>query len=435
MPKRRVFFLVLMALPYLSFSQENSPYSRYGIGNLVPTGNLLNRSMGGISAGFTDPVSINFLNPATYSNLAYTTFDIGAQVDSRKLKSTSPAATFTSNNATISYLQVGFPLLNGNKKALNNKTSWGLNFGLRPVSKITYKIQKNSRLTNIDSLESIFEGSGGVNEAFIGTGVRIKDLSFGVNVGYTFGNKNNSTRLTFINDSVNYLKSNSATNTSFGGAFLQAGVQYVKALAKEETLRIGAYGRLQQTTNGKQNIVRETFVYNAATGNPDRLDSVYNQTDVKGKIILPANFGIGFTIEKTHLTYGADLEITNWNTYSFYGQKDAVKNTWLAKAGLQYSPLTNSRKYWNYVKYRAGVYFGPDYITAGNNLPQYGITLGGGFPLKLKRTFYETQYSVMNIMLDYGSRGNKSNLIRENILRIGVGFALSDVWFIRQKYQ
>lgn len=435
MPKCRVFFLVLIALPLFSIAQENSPYSRYGIGNLVPTGNLLNRSMGGISAGFADPVSINFLNPATYSNLAYTTFDVGAQVDSRKIKSNNPPAAFTSNNAIISYLQIGFPLLNGNKKALKNQTSWGLNFGLRPVSKVNYRIQKNSRITNIDSLQSIYEGSGGVNEAFVGTGVKVKNFSFGFNLGYTFGIKNYSTRLTFINDSVDYLKSNSATNTSFGGAFIQAGVQYVKALTKDETIRIGAYGRLKQTTNGKQDILRETFIYNAATGNPDRLDSVYNQTASPGKVILPANFGIGFTIENPHLTYGADLEINNWSNYSFYGQKDAVKNTWMAKAGLQYLPLTTSRKYWNYVKYRAGVYFGPDYITAGNNLPQYGITLGGGFPLKLKRSFYETQYSVMNIMLDYGSRGNKNNQIRESIFRIGVGFALSDIWFIRQKYQ
>jgi hypothetical protein len=127
--------------------------------------------------------------------------------------------------------------------------------------------------------------------------------------------------------------------------------------------------------------------------------------------------------------------MTNWNTYRFYGQKDLVKNNWVFKAGFQYLPATfESKKYWDFVKYRAGIYFGPDYITAGNNLPQYGVSVGAAFPLKLKRSFYETQYSVMNLGLEYGNRGNNNNNIRENILRVSVGFSLSDIWFRRYKY-
>ncbi len=64
MPKHKLFTLVLFALPYFSLSQENSPYSRYGIGNLAPTSNILTRGMGGISAGYADAASLNFLNPA-----------------------------------------------------------------------------------------------------------------------------------------------------------------------------------------------------------------------------------------------------------------------------------------------------------------------------------------------------------------------------------
>src|SRR5438045_8880184 len=101
MPKRKLFFLVLFALPLITFSQENSPYSRYGVGNLVPSGNIVNRGMGGVSAGFADYATINFLNPASYSNLIYTTLDIGAQVDSRTLKSSNSANKFTANNAII----------------------------------------------------------------------------------------------------------------------------------------------------------------------------------------------------------------------------------------------------------------------------------------------------------------------------------------------
>ncbi len=432
-PKHKLFALLLLAFPLITFSQENSPYSRYGIGNLVPNGNILNRGMGGISAGIADPAAINFVNPASYSNLIYTTLDIAAEVDSRTLKSLEPQGKFTANNAIISYLQLGIPLLNGNKKALRKNISWGLNFGLRPVSKINYKINSSSR-NSIDSVLSLYEGSGGANEAFIGTGLRIKNVSFGVNAGYLFGNKDYSTRVIFVNDSVQYNSSNSETKTSFGGLFFNGGIQYAGKI-KEGIIRAGVYGNLQQKYNAKQDLLRQTFVYNSTTGNPDQLDSVYEKNEQKGIIQMPATAGIGFTVEKTHLLFGADFEMSNWDNYNFYGQKDLVQNNWIAKAGVQYFPATTqSKKYWNFVKYRAGVSFGPDYIIADKKLPQYSISIGAGFPLKLKRSFYETQYSVMNMSLEYGSRGNNKNNISENILRISVGFSLSDIWFRRYKY-
>jgi hypothetical protein len=145
---------------------------------------------------------------------------------------------------------------------------------------------------------------------------------------------------------------------------------------------------------------------------------------------------VGFTVERQHWLYGADFEMTNWDNYRFYGQKDLVQNSWLVKAGFQYYPAKlNSRKYGQFIKYRAGFSFGPDYIIADKKLPQFTVSMGAGLPLKLKRAFYETQYSVMNVLVEYGNRGNNSNNIRENILRIGLGFSLSDIWFRRYKYQ
>jgi len=50
------------------FSQDNSPYSRYGLGDIVPNTNIVNRAMGGISAAYSDPLTVNFNNPASYSS-------------------------------------------------------------------------------------------------------------------------------------------------------------------------------------------------------------------------------------------------------------------------------------------------------------------------------------------------------------------------------
>ncbi|MBK9532237.1 MAG: hypothetical protein IPO42_10655 [Chitinophagaceae bacterium] len=78
---------------------------------------------------------------------------------------------------------------------------WAMSFGIKPVSKMNYKIEKNERLTGIDSLNTLYEGSGGLNQAFFGTGFKYKNLSVGINAGYMFGNKDYNTMLTFISDS------------------------------------------------------------------------------------------------------------------------------------------------------------------------------------------------------------------------------------------
>lgn len=431
--KYKLTCLLLAALPLFCFAQENSPYSRYGVGNLVPTSNISNRGMGGISAGVTDATTINTVNPASYSNLVYTTLDVGLEYDGRNLKSKTPLGTYKSNNGIISYLQLGFPLLNGNKKAIKNNTQWAITFGLKPISKINYKIQSPSH-NNIDTTSILYEGSGGVNEAFVGTGIRLKNFSIGFNTGYLFGEKDYSSRIGINNDTVNYYMANYATNSRFGGLFLSGGVQYAFKI-KGGALRLGAYGNLKQQYNASKDELVETFNYNA-DGSPVTIDSIYSKNNQKGKVQMPATLGVGFSIEKEHLLLGADFETTQWDDYRFFGQKDLLKNNWTASAGVQYYPATiGSKGYFNYVRYRAGVSFGNDYINVDNSLPLYNISIGGAFPLKLKHSFYDLQYSVMNVAFEYGNRGNKNNNITENIYKVSVGFSLSDVWFRRQKYQ
>ena len=78
------------------------------------------------------------------------------------------------------------------------------------------------------------------------------------------------------------------------------------------------------------------------------------------------------------------LKHTNWNSYRYYGQKDVVQNNWTMRTGGQYYPAkenTATRKYWSFVKYRAGFYYGPDYIKLNKNLTNYAGTIGASFPL------------------------------------------------------
>ena len=431
--------IIACGLQHAVYSQENSPYSRYGLGDMVPKTNIVSRGMGGIAAGYSDYLSINFINPASYANLRTTIFDIGAEADRRTLKSISPAARFTATNAVISYLQLAFPIKM--KKANKKDIFWAMNIGLRPVSRINYKITKTERRRGIDSLGTIYEGTGGLSQAYLGTAVSIKGFSIGVNGGYMFGNKDYSTQLNFLNDTVQYSQSNTESKTSFGGLFLNAGIQYElkfnnKKKQKINALRLGAYGNLKQIMTASRDALVETVMFDAS-GNKFRVDSVF-ANNVKGEVIYPATLGAGFTYQTSNWLVGADFETTKWQDYRFYNQADQVQNSWKIRFGTEYFPLkenTPFKKYFSFIKYRFGFYYGPDFVRVTNSLPEYGFSFGAGIPLKLRKSYYETQTSMLNTAIEFGSRGDKKSNLRESTLRISVGLSLSDLWFRGQKYQ
>lgn len=437
-------------------AQENSPYSRYGLGDVVPAQNIINRGMGGISAGYSWQ-GVNFVNPASYGNLNYlppaqakfyniipsvTIFDFGFEVNTRTLKQIDPAAKYTATSPIISYMQLGLPIRL--KKANKKGIFLGMNFGLRPVSRINYKIATIERVPGIDSVGTVYEGTGGASEALVGAGIRIKDFNIGFNTGYRFGNKSYSTRLSFLNDSVYHYQSNSETSSNFGGAFLTLGSQYELRFNKGKdgaggaSLRLGAYASLRQTMTGTQEVIRQTINYDAENG-MYQVDSVFKSSQ-KGSVQYPSSWGAGFTYRDSagHWTFGADYERSNWSEYAFFGQKDNIKSTWKIRVGAEYLPAESGRtpynKFFSFIKYRAGFHYGPSYIDLGKNMPEFAVSLGAGIPLKLRRNAYETQSSYLNMALEFGNRANRNTNLRESFFRISFGLSLSDLWFNRSKY-
>lgn len=451
------FFLLFLVAFQPVFSQDNSPYSRYGIGDLIPQQHITSRSLGGISAGYTDFLSINFSNPASFSSFqairelkskklvsGRAILDVGVNIDNRSLREGNPAKKFSTSNALFSYVQVGVPL----------KSNWGLSFGLRPLSRISYNIIRNERLKNpltgasIDSATTVYKGDGGAYLAHIGTGFSLFDkssergehkLSVGLTAGYYFGGKDYSSRRFMNNDTVDYYSANYETKTSFGSLFFNAGLQYKVPVSSKTMLTVGAYGNWGQKINASQDILRETYIYSETSGNL-RLDSVADLRNVKGKIELPSSYTIGFVLQKMALAnkeggwlFGLDFTREGWEKYRFYGQRDSVRNTWMIKVGAQINPIPQ-RNYFSNVAYRFGFFTGPDYIKVGKEMKQLGATFGLGLPVAISRQA-PNQVTLINLSFEWLKRGNTDNILRENFFRIGLGLSLSDFWFIKRKYE
>lgn len=425
-------------------AQENSPYSRYGMGDIVPNQNVVNRGMGGLSTAVPNFLNINLTNPALLGNLSNTRnlsntlFDIGGEVDIRTLKSTTNPDKFKSVNTLISYLQVAFPV--SSKKMEKKRTFWGVSLGLRPVTRINYKIEKTERLSGIDSLQTVFEGSGGLNQVNLSTGLRIKNFNIGFSTGYTFGTKDYSTRLNFVNDSVIYYKSNYEAQSQFGGAFLNTGVFYTGATKKGGAINLGAFVNFRQKLSAKRDKINETFTY-SSVGSLVNIDTIDYKQQESGKIEIPMTYGVGFSYQDKNRNWlvGAEFEATSWSKYRYYGEQDAVRDNWVIRAGAEYYPAkanTANNKYWSSVKYRVGFYYGPDYVKLNNERPNYAATIGASFPLTRTQLFYNLgDYVLLNTAVEIGGRGNKqSQSFRETVMRFSFGVSMNARWFRKRSY-
>jgi hypothetical protein len=421
--------LTVLATSILHAQTENSPYSRYGLGDQLPSKNIISRGMGGVSSAYADVISVNFQNPSSYARLKRATFDFGVEVDSRTLKSINPPRKFSSTSPIISYIQLGFPL--------STKKNWGMNIGLRPVTRINYSVERQEKFSDsqYDSLNTLFEGSGGTYEVYTGTGFSIKNLSVGFNVGYLFGSKDYSTKKYVLTDSSEFLYPSMHTNnTNLGGVFVNGGLQYTIKVGKADMLRLGAFGSLKRHFKARNEETVQTFQENATTGEIDSID-VISKVSQTGKITYPGTFGVGLMYYKgDKWLLGADFTQTKWNDYRYFGAVDSVQDAWTFHVGGQILPsVTNAKSYWSRVTYRAGLWYGKDYVRVTDDLPTWGVSVGFGFPMRPPS--YSNQYSIINTAFEFGQRGNNSNVIRENFFKISVGLTLSDIWFIKRKYE
>ena len=85
-PLSRTFLLLGILFTINAQGQINSPYSRYGIGDLYVGRPVAAKAMGGVASAYSDPLNINFINPASYSRLQLSTFDVGLEIESRTIR-------------------------------------------------------------------------------------------------------------------------------------------------------------------------------------------------------------------------------------------------------------------------------------------------------------------------------------------------------------
>ncbi|WP_338646420.1 hypothetical protein V5J73_13105 [Flavobacterium sp. KS-LB2] len=413
---KKIIISACLLLSLVSFAQEgtSSPYSFYGIGDVRFKGALENRSMAGLAVE-QDSIHINLQNPASFANLKLTTFTLGGTYGTTTLKNTTESANAT--RTTLDYLAVGLPL-----------GKFGLGFGLIPYSSVGYKIESISG--NATENNKRFNGTGGLNKAFLGVGYKIApNFNIGADVNYNFG-KIETNSLEFITGvPIGTRELNSA---DLSGVNFNLGMMYQTKIYKKITLFSSLTYSLESSLTSKNTRNIATVVYNSNfdVAVVDALDDIKTEASMTMPSKISLSGGIG---EARKWLIGGAVS---------YGKTSGQANDYNNEANVGYGKygsvslggyyIPNYNSFTSYTKrmvYRAGIkYEKTGLVINSESINDMGLTFGLGLPIT-------GSFSNVNFGFELGKKGTtKANLVQENYANFSVGFSLNDKWFEKRKF-
>jgi hypothetical protein len=439
MLKNSLLLLITLSFSSYAFAQnpsENSPYSRFGMGDMSQNDPLQAASQGGTTATWSSTHSANTSNPAGLGSLDFTAYELGLYGKYGEQRTTKTSGTIA--NGGLSSLSLAFPIFNplneiGQKKKRSWK--WGMSVGLQPQSSVNYNIAVDSTQAGIGAVRYVYQGKGGTYQLSWGNGFKFNDLSVGASVNYLFG-ENSYKRAAVLSDVTAAFSDVYSDNIAFSGLTLRGGAQYDLLLEKKRTdekeedfkrrdrhrLVIGVTGApsMKISTNMNYTRVRTQTYYGSEV-----LEGAEN---IKDYATMPSDYSFGLQYRfENHWAIAAQYDAKQWSSYRNPAKPETLADTRAIRVGGEWTPDYKSfGNYWNKVAYRIGVYSATDpRVVGGTQLTSTGITFGMGMPFRMTRGLL----SHFNIGLELGQQGNAA-LLQQNYAKLNLGFTLNDnSWF------
>lgn len=418
MYKNKPLLLVFASLIFFQFANSqnntNSPYTRFGYGDISDTNNGEQRAMGGVAIGSRSNASINTINPASYSSVDSMTFmfDLGSAALLSHFKNDNGSTN--KFNANLEYITMQFPL----------SKHIGFSAGLLPYSFLGYDfyssdtlLMKSTGVPDTIPLTRSFSGSGGFSQVYMGISAKLfNHISLGVNAYYMYGTINNYRDLSF--SSTSYASTTQVNAIKANNFRYRFGAQFFNTFNKIHDVTLGVIYEPKKALNGS--FAQTTY----STG--DTISSNVNGFD------LPETYGVGFNYcYNKRLSIGVDYSMQAWKNARFFGKTDSLNNRSKLAVGLEYQPNPMGRNYSDRIRYRAGFNISDSYYKVVGITPpkNYSITCGIGLPLFNKDT---KAISMLNASIEYGKLGGVSSL-REDYFKFNLNIVFNEHWFFKRK--
>lgn len=412
-----------------------SPYSFYGIGDIMTQGTAATRSMGGTGVAFRSWTEINYLNPASYSaiNRNSALLSVGGQGQNYYLRQDSGDKTLKSSYNTFNLSDIGF--------AIPLAKNLGFGVVVAPYSSVGYRVTTNEEnpevLADVGYISYLYEGEGGVTQFKAGIGWKFLDrVSVGADLIYYHGNITRyvTQQITGVTGSGYYQSASGEKSEKVSSLFATFGLQADLISKPEAILTFGATYKMGGKLNSKVSYMIP-FVPAFYTGG-NYIDAA-RHVEETSDFSLPHIFSGGLFMHKPKWSLGADYTYAMWGDVN---QPDFVNNvsfrdTHTVSVGARFIPNPGDvRRFMNRWTYRFGARYGNYYMNMNEGktaIDEMAFTFGIGIPLNA------AGLNKVDLGLELGRRGTKKNgLIQENFFKFSVAFSLfgEDFWFVKHKY-
>ena len=409
-----VLLLTILSGAMVAQNNTNSPYTRYGYGQLADQGSGNSKAMGGIAYGLRDKYQTNFANPASYTAVDSLTFMFDGGISMQNTNFSNGAVKKNAKNSSFDYITMQFRL-----------SKWGaMSIGLLPYSNVGYSMYESGETEDGTPYVNTFSGEGGLHQLYLGAGFKIlKNLSIGANISYLWGDMSRSRYQSFSSNS-NIMPLTTIYGTEVTSYKLDFGAQYTQQFGKKHSATVGVVFSPGHDL-GNDSYVQQQLG-NSTTGYST------SQRDTTMTMGIPMTLGAGVTyVYDDRLTVGVDVMFQKWNSVTFMNEPDAFCNRAKIALGAEYIPNLMGRSYLAHIKYRLGAYYSQPYykidgVRAAN---EYGVTAGFGLPLPRSR-------SVLSISAQYvRTQGKEAQFLNENTLRLCIGVTFNERWFWKRKVE
>lgn len=386
---------------------STTPYSRLGFGILSDNATGIQRSMGGVGIAMQNGRQINVMNPASYSQVDSLTFlwDIGLDItNSWSKEGDKKGYNF---GGGLDYITSEFRLAK----------NLGAAIGVVPFSSVGYTFGGD-----IDNGSDARTGEGGFAELFAGLGYQpFKGLSIGANFSYLFGSTTNTTSVS-ATSVTQFTRSIDVKDWN-----MRVGLQYAFKPSRKSTIVIGATYSPKKTMHG--NALGTYYDVSQDT----KVDTACYMS-LKGNYELPTTIGAGISYTyDNRLNLEVDYTYQQWSKakytpINYFEDPDTKWNDrWKVAAGFSYLPNPRG-SYLKRTTYRMGAFYNNDYMNVnGNDVRDYGITLGCSFPALGSKT-------LVNVGVEWKHRYTApTNLIKEDYLNVTVSVNFNEMWFWKNK--
>ena len=438
--KKTALIFILIINGVNLWSQNNSPYTFFGLGQFNENHYAFNKMMGMSGSAYADTAIGNVMNPAALSSLKNTVLQTSVSLGFNRLNVDNENQYY--NDAWMGYFSLSFPLIS---------ERLGASFGIRPLSTVNYKIIDSTFQQSIGDVVYKYEGSGRLYSSYINLGLELlpekvrrkHSLSIGLNLNYLFGYLEKQVQTEF-NDTAYFLNSRKVEGLYLSDVYASYGVRYQTSFkeTEQEAYKLALSYAFDQ---GKPIRVKRDVYWDRYTyyGNMILVkDTVSIDLKEEGLLDYPKGQHFGLSLQKrskgqsnrtNEWMLAVDYKSRQWSNYTYYEQNPMLQDNYLISFGGFVKPA--SAKKAKPKTYYFGVYKGLSMLEFnGEHIEKFGMSFGLGIPFR-KLPGKGDQSSQLNLGLTLGKEGKQSeNIIEQSFIEINLGVIMNSRWFRKRKF-